>query len=67
MYIYTNICTNIYTLIGMHGAGFGNQIYMKPNSAIVEFCPYPNDGRCLLGMVYVWRFYTNMIRYVKWI
>jgi hypothetical protein len=36
-------------LIGMHGAGFGNQIYMKPNSAIVEFCPYPNDGRCLLG------------------
>jgi hypothetical protein len=36
-------------LIGMHGAGFGNQIYMKPNSAIVELCPYLNDGRCLLG------------------
>lgn len=36
-------------LIGMHGAGLSNQLYMKPNSAIVELCPYPNDGRCLLG------------------
>lgn len=22
---------------------------MKPNSAVVEFAPYGNDGRCLLG------------------
>eukprot|EP00596_Hydrurales_sp_CCMP1899_P000720 CAMPEP_0119036636 /NCGR_PEP_ID=MMETSP1177-20130426/4473_1 /TAXON_ID=2985 /ORGANISM="Ochromonas sp, Strain CCMP1899" /LENGTH=540 /DNA_ID=CAMNT_0006996791 /DNA_START=146 /DNA_END=1768 /DNA_ORIENTATION=- len=36
-------------LIGVHGAGLSNQIYMKPNSAIVELCPYGNDGRCLLG------------------
>lgn len=36
-------------LIGMHGAGLSNQLYMKPNSAVVELCPYPNDGRCLLG------------------
>ena len=36
-------------LIGMHGAGLSNQLYMKPNSAVVELCPYTNDGRCLLG------------------
>jgi hypothetical protein len=36
-------------LIGMHGAGLSNQLYMKPNSAVIELCPYPNDGRCLLG------------------
>ena len=36
-------------LIGMHGAGLSNQLYMKPNSAVVELCPYANDGRCLLG------------------
>jgi hypothetical protein len=35
--------------IGMHGAGLSNIVYMKPNSAVVEFCPYGNDGRCLLG------------------
>jgi hypothetical protein len=23
---------------------------MKPNSAVVELCPYGNDGRCLLGL-----------------
>jgi hypothetical protein len=36
-------------LIGVHGAGLGNMVYMKPNSAVVELAPYPNDGRCLLG------------------
>ena len=36
-------------LIGMHGAGLSNQLYMKPSSAVVELCPYQNDGRCLLG------------------
>lgn len=35
--------------IGMHGAGLSNIIYMRPNTAVVEFCPYGNDGRCLLG------------------
>lgn len=24
-------------------------LYMKPNSAVIEFAPYGNDGRCLLG------------------
>jgi hypothetical protein len=36
-------------LIGVHGAGLGNMLYMKPNSAVVELGPYGNDGRCLLG------------------
>ncbi len=36
-------------LIGMHGAGLSNQVYRKPNSAVIELCPYPNDDRCLLG------------------
>jgi hypothetical protein len=36
-------------LIGVHGAGLGMALYMPPNSAVVEFAPYGNDGRCLLG------------------
>jgi hypothetical protein len=36
-------------LIGVHGAGFANQMYMKPNSVVVEICPFGNDGRCFLG------------------
>ena len=36
-------------LIGVHGAGLSNMLYMKPNSAVVELAPYGNDGRCLLG------------------
>jgi len=36
-------------LIGVHGAGLANMLYMKPNSAVVELAPYGNDGRCILG------------------
>jgi len=36
-------------LIGVHGAGLSNMLYMRPNSAVVELAPYGNDGRCLLG------------------
>ncbi len=36
-------------LIGVHGAGLGMSLYMPPNKAVVEFAPYGNDGRCLLG------------------
>ena len=36
-------------LIGIHGAGLSNMLYMKPNSAVVELAPYANDGRCVLG------------------
>eukprot|EP01035_Chromulina_nebulosa_P026530 gene26530-34741_t len=36
-------------LIGIHGAGLSNMLYMKPNSAVIELAPYGNDGRCLLG------------------
>lgn len=36
-------------LIGVHGAGLGMSLYMPPNKAVVEFSPYGNDGRCLLG------------------
>ena len=36
-------------LIGIHGAGLAHQLYMRPNSAIVEIGPYPNDGRILMG------------------
>ena len=36
-------------VVGMHGAGLSNIIYMRQNSVVVEFCPYGNDGRCLLG------------------
>lgn len=40
---------NAKVLIGIHGAGLANMLYMKHNSAVVEFAPYGNDGRCLLG------------------
>ena len=36
-------------VVGMHGAGLANIIYMRPNSAVIEFCPYGNDGRCIIG------------------
>jgi capsular polysaccharide biosynthesis protein len=36
-------------LIGMHGAGLSNMLYMKPNSAVIELAPYGNDGRCMIG------------------
>lgn len=36
-------------LIGVHGAGLGMSLYMPPNKAVIEFAPYGNDGRCLLG------------------
>jgi hypothetical protein len=36
-------------LIGMHGAGMANILYMRPNRAVVEIGPYMNDGRILLG------------------
>lgn len=40
---------NANVMIGIHGAGLANMIYMRPNSAVVEFAPFGNDGRCLLG------------------
>lgn len=36
-------------MIGIHGAGLANMVYMRPNSAVIEFAPFGNDGRCLLG------------------
>jgi len=36
-------------LIGVHGAGLTQQLFMKPNSAIVEIGHYANDGRLMLG------------------
>lgn len=36
-------------VIGMHGAGLSNIVYMSPGSAVVEFAPYANDARCLPG------------------
>ena len=36
-------------VVGMHGAGLSNMLYMKPTSAVVEFAPYTNDARCLPG------------------
>ncbi len=36
-------------LIGVHGAGLAHQLYMKPNSAVMEIGPYQNDGRIFLG------------------
>jgi hypothetical protein len=36
-------------LIGVHGAGLANMLYMPQNGAVVEFGPYSNDGRILLG------------------
>jgi hypothetical protein len=43
------LLSRVEVLVGVHGAGLANMIYMKPNSAVVELCPYGNDGRCLLG------------------
>lgn len=36
-------------LVGVHGAGLANMLYMPKNAAVMELCPYANDGRCLLG------------------
>jgi hypothetical protein len=72
MYMY-NIYIYIFICIGVHGAGLSNQIYMKPNSAIVELCPYGNDGRCLLGdniytyvytYIYMRIFYMHMYLFI---
>lgn len=36
-------------LVGAHGAALSGALYMRPNSAVVEFAPFENDGNCLLG------------------
>jgi len=43
------VFNKVRVLIGVHGAGLANMLYMKSNSAVIEFGPYGNDGRCLLG------------------
>ena len=38
-----------YVLVGIHGAGLGNSLFMQPNRAVVEITPYGNDGRTIIG------------------
>jgi len=38
-----------YALIGIHGAGLANSLFMQPTRAVVEITPYGNDGRTIIG------------------